>query len=131
MKIIDAVNHLNSLKTVSEKVYPAKMRFAITRNIIKISAETELVEKSRIEICERYAAKDVDGKPMVKDGAYVCGTAEDVAARDAEIKALYNTEIDIDILKIQQQDIEECDTKDRYDIPSISEVIALDFMVEQ
>lgn len=131
MKLIEAINYLNDLKTVADKVYPARMRYAITRNILKISAETELAEKSRIEICGRYAAKDEDGNPLVKDGVYICATDEDAKARDEEVRALYDTDVDIDILKIQQQDLEECDLKDRYDIPSIAEVMALDFMIEQ
>lgn len=113
-----------------EKRFPVKVAYAIVKNIEILKKEFETFERMRIEVCEKYSAKDDNGKPIVKDRTYdIPGNKKQDF--DAELRELADEEIDIDIRMVSISEFEKCDTTDRYDIPTGEDLSILNFMLKE
>lgn len=126
------------LTTLSKKVFPAKLSFAISCNTEMLQRELERAEKERQKICEQYAEKDEEGKPVMTDNvvdgkkvqAYKL-SEENQRGFIEEYNDLLDTEIEIDIRKVKANILDKCETSDRYTIPSVADITALSFMLEE
>lgn len=67
MKLRETQVRLQNLAKLGTKTFPAKLSFAISCNIEKLQKEAEHIEKERKKLCEQYAEKDDDGKPVMVD----------------------------------------------------------------
>lgn len=132
MTVKEAMNHYMELSEIIKKdrKYPQKMRYAIARNYERLGREVEFAEKQREEICTKYANKDEEGNPVISEGSY--GIPKDkMALVNDEMKDMYEVEIDVDIMTIGEQAMAMCENDSRFDIPTISEEMALLFMAAQ
>lgn len=123
------------LMSVADKKLPVKLAYAIGRNIDKLSAEYERTEKERIKLCETFADKDADGKPVmtksVIDGQTVDGyqiTDQDGFA--AQLSDLYATEIDIDLMQAPAAVLDQLDS-DRYDPLTPAQIHDIGWMISE
>lgn len=138
MKLKEAQARLQNLAKLGTKTFPAKLSFAISCNIEKLQKEAEHIEKERKKLCEQYADKDDDGKPVMVDSV-INGVESkeykmDAAARATfgeEYDSLLDTEIDVNIRMVKTEVVEQCERADRYDIPTVAELLALAFMLEE
>lgn len=138
MKLKEAQARLQNLAKLGTKTFPAKLSFAISCNIEKLQKEAEHIEKERKKLCEQYAEKDDDGKPVMVDSV-INGVESkeykmDAAARAAfgeEYDSLLDTEVDVSIRTVKTEVVEQCERADRYDIPTVAELLALAFMLEE
>ena len=138
MKLKEAQARLQNLAKLGTKTFPAKLSFAISCNIEKLQKEAEHIEKERKKLCEQYADKDDDGKPVMVDsvlnGVESKEYKMDAAARAAfgeEYDSLLDTEVDVNIRMAKTEVVEQCERADRYDIPTVAELLALAFMLEE
>lgn len=131
MKLSDIILNYNQLSAATtDATYPVHMSFAISHNLEILQAEAEKAEKERIKLCEMYADKDEDGKAKTEDGSYVISpdNKKDMEIDYAELMA---EEIDLDIRKITESDIEKCDSSERYTVPTLAMLKAMEFMIER
>lgn len=138
MKLKEVQIHLLDLAKLGKKTFPARLSFALSCNIEKLQKEAEHIEKERKKLCGQYAEKDGSGKPIMAD-CVVNGKKSkeykmDEAARAAfaeEYESLMDTEVDVAIWKVKMEVIEQCERAERYDIPTVAELVALAFMLEE
>lgn len=138
MKLKEAQARLQNLAKLGTKTFPAKLSFAISCNIEKLQKEAEHIEKERKKLCEQYADKDDDDKPVMVDSV-INGVESkeykmDAVARAAfgeEYDSLLDTEVDVNIRMVKTEVVEQCERADRYDIPTVAELLALAFMLEE
>lgn len=138
IKLKEAANYATRLATLSKKVFPSKMSFAISYNAEMLQKEVERVEKERLKICEQYAEKDEEGKPVmddnIVDGKKVQSykmSEENQKVFVEEYNDLLENEVELDIRKVKTSILEKCETADRYTIPSVADVAAMAFMLEE
>ena len=75
-----------------------KLNHWVDRWIERIEKEIQFVEKSRIKLCEKYAKKDKEGKPLMKkEKDQQIYDIEDVKGFEKEFGELLEQSIDIDL----------------------------------
>lgn len=128
MKLKEIMRIHEGLVKQSSKVYTAKLGYAISKNMKSFRKAIEEYDENRLKICERYAEKDKDDKPIVKENQYEM-TDESKEIVNEEIKELQEVDTDIDIMKVSFAELERCENVDRYDIPSVADIEDLMFMI--
>lgn len=138
IKLREAVKHAAHLASLSKKVFPSKLSFAISCNTEMLQKEAERAEKERLKICERYAEKDENGKPIMLNNIVNGNKVQEYKINEEGRRALleeYNdlleTEVEIEIRKVNASILEKCETADRYTIPSVADINAMAFMLEE
>lgn len=129
MRLELIIKHCAELLQQKEKTYTAKLGYAISRNIKALQEAVNEYDESRIQICKNYANKDENGKEMIKDGHYDM-TEENEKIVNEELLSLQMMDVDVAIMKVPFSELEECEKKERYTIPSVSDIEALMFMIE-
>ena len=95
---------LNSVIQQNKSVkLPIKFSYAIRKNDNKVMQATTLILESVNDIKIKNAKKDVDGKPIVKNGQYEW---EDSKAYNKEINSFMNEQEEIDIYQCTQADLQ-------------------------
>lgn len=125
------------LTQVSDLVLPSKLSFAISYNMEKFQQEFNRIEKEREKLCERYADKDEDERPVIvnsmvdgmKKQTYKM-SEENSKLFAEEYEGLLDVEVDIEIRTVKKEVVQRCEEADRYNIPSVSQLFALSFMME-
>lgn len=137
MKLSDVKKGANVLAGLAQMTFPGKLKYAVAYNFEKLGREEERIEKQRLELCRTYADKDENGEPiMVKSVAYgkkarsFKMSEENEAAFNKEYADLLETEVDIDIRTVRPEAIDACETSERYNVPSVAQIIGMSFMIE-
>lgn len=138
MKLKEINEKANALAALGNKTFPSKMGYAISCNYEKIIKELEKIEKERIKLCKQYADKDENGNPImdksVVDGKETSSyhmTDENRETFNEEYNELLDSETNIEFRKLNMEIVERCETVDRYDILTVSELYAISFMIEE
>lgn len=138
MKLKEVNEKANELAKLGQKTFPSKMGYAISYNYEKLVKELERIEKERIKLCKQYADKDEEGNPVmdksVIDGKETSSyhmTVENRKVFNEEYNDLLDSETNIEFRKLNMEIVERCETVERYDIPTVSELYALSFMLEE
>lgn len=138
MKERDVTKNYRNLAGIGNLVLPSKLSFAISCNIEKLKKEAERIEKERKKLCEQYAEKDAEGKPVMVDSVIEGHKTQEYKMSDddkkmflEEYESLLDEEVEISIRTIKQEVLEKCETADRYNIPTVSQLIAMSFMIEE
>lgn len=138
MKLKDVNKNLNALVRLGEKAFPAKLGFAITCNIEELQRELEHIEKERKKLCEQYAEKDEEGKAVTVDSIINNQKTREYKMTDEnrelfgkEYADFLETEVEVGIRTVKQEVIEHCETQERYNIPSVAEIMWMGFMLEE
>lgn len=138
MKLKEVQTRLKGLAALGQKTFPSKLSFAVSYNIEKFQSEAERIEKERRKLCEQYAEKDDDEKPVMVDSVINGNTVkeykmdeEDLKAFNEEYESLLETEVDIEIRTVKAEVIEQCEKVNRYDIPTVAELLVMSFMLKE
>jgi 3-phosphoglycerate kinase len=135
MKLKDILQNYNNLIRTGllKQAFPAKIGYAIGKNALELEKEKNIYEKERVKLCEQLCKKDKDGKPVtIKQEDSVTYDLDEEANLELqkELEELLETETEINLHKINPKELEKLDTSDRYYTPSATELIAIDFMIE-
>lgn len=134
MKLKDITNRHNLLLKIGHLTLPRKVSTAIARNLVKLEKETELYNKQRLDIANRYAKKDDKGDfILTKDenvSSYTFENKENEVAFRAEVKDLNETEIDVDIMKFDAAELERCEMVERYDFLTPVQEASIEWMID-
>lgn len=79
--------------------------YHIMKNVKAISAELADYEKQRISLCEKYANKGEDGKPIINEKQNYDISIENMKALHDELEKLRAEVVDIPIKKISLEEI--------------------------
>lgn len=138
MKLKEVQVRFGNLMNLGKKTFPSKMSFAISCNIEKMQKEMEHIEQERKKLCEQYTEKDEDGKAVMVSSIVNGREAKEYKMNDEnrnafseEFEELLDTEIDIDIRTVKTEVIEQCEKVNRYDIPTVAELLAMSFMLTE
>lgn len=126
MKLSDVRVRYQNLWELSKKKLPHKLAYAIAKNILKLEAEGKLIEERRMDIIHTYAKKDEDGKLITNGINYELGDNAEIFNK--EFNDFLETETVVDIHTVNSQ-ILEISEDPRYDVLTVTELIALDFML--
>ena len=128
IKLAEVKTRHRSLCLLGNKKLPIKLSYAIGKNIMKLQGEMEDIEKARINLIQQYAEKEGDGTYKVVDGHYELG--DNAEKFSDEYKEFLDTEQEIDIRTVPEEVVESMDDS-RYDVLTVAEMIALEFMLEK
>lgn len=131
MKLGEVKGRFAGLLKISEKTFPAKVSYAIARNLKLLEKEYKDLEEQRLKICESYADKDKDGKAVTrqKDGNTVYVFSEEAQEQlNKEYAELLDEEIDIDIHTVDVKELDKCEESERFDTPTAADYMAMEFM---
>ena len=98
--IITTYTNLASLRESSQQRFPARVSFAITRNIRLLQPIVEDFDASRRELILQY------GTPTGEDDQYIIN---DIPAFNKEASDLENADTEVNLTKINISDIESLD----------------------
>ena len=137
MTLKEVKERFEALKTLAEMVLPGKLKYAVAYNLEKLQRETERMEGQRLELCRRYAEKDKDGKPVMLQSVvdnqkteHFKMSAENQDEFNREYQELLDMEVDIDIRTVRPEVIDRCEESDRYNIPTVAQILWMSFMIE-
>ncbi|MGN0416924.1 hypothetical protein [Anaerostipes faecalis] len=135
MKLGEIRGRLEGLLKVAEKTFPAKVNYAVAKNLKMLESEFKELEEQRIKICESYADKDKDGKAKTETVKTNNGeTMVYVFSGDAqeqcnkEYADLLGEEIDLDIHTVDVAELDKCDESERFNVPTATDYMAMEFM---
>lgn len=134
----DVNKKYQGLVKLAKLVFPSKLNFAVSCNLEILGKEFERIEKEREKLCERFAEKDKDGNPVMADCIVNGVKTQEYKISDAdrrelneEYLALLEAEVDLPIRVVKMEEIEKCETAERYDIPTVAQMSAMAFMLEE
>ena len=130
IKLGELKEMVTGLYAIQEKRFPVKISYAIAKNVKKLAEEHADYEKQRIKLCEEFANKDNDGNPVSVDGKYDIPN-DSLKEFNDSVNELRDTEIDVDIHSVSFSELDKCDTNERYDIPTVSDVSSMEFMLKE
>ena len=128
MTLIEVSNKLNLLSTLASLKLPYKLSYAIAKNVATFQTEVEIIEKERKKLIEDYAVKDDKGEPVIEDNQYKIKEGK-MAEFNAEFTYYMQTEVDIEVFTIPETVLDSEDS--RFDVLTVAQIIALDFMIEK
>ena len=128
MTLIEAINRQRILVEFANKKLPYKLAYAISKNLVKLQSEVEIIEASRKNIIDTYSVKDENGESIVEDNHYKIEDGK-VEEFNAEIQNLMLTETEVDITTVPESVLDLDDS--RFDALTVAQIVALDFMIEQ
>lgn len=133
MKLNEVQGKLKFLLGLADKNLPVRISYAIAKNIKLLNKECGEMEEQRIKLCEKYAKKDENGKAVIiengDDSAYDI-VQENKQQLQEEYKELLFADADLELHMVDMQEFEKCDCSDRYDVLTVAEYAALDFMIK-
>ena len=126
MTLSEVIVNTRNLNTVANKVLPGKLSYAIAKNLIKLNAEVELIEKGRMDLINQHVEKDEEGKPVVVDGNYKLG--DNAEKFNEEYNEYLATETEVEIMTVDPEIFDKLDAP-RYDGLTSTQMMAIDFMI--
>jgi hypothetical protein len=130
IKLNELESNIRAINCLGAKKLPIKLSYILSKNAKKLIEEYELMSEQRVKILEKDCVRDKENKPALdKDNAY---TYPDEATKNnmlKELQELFDTETDVDIVKISCETLEMCNGE-KFDILTLNEISALDFMIE-
>lgn len=115
-----------TISSITSKKLPIKLSYAISKNMVVLESEAKVIDDNRIKLAQTYAEKNEDGSPKVINNSYVI---DDIESFNKELSEYYKSETNIEVCKIDSNELDKLDDP-RYDVLSPSEIMALQFMLE-
>lgn len=109
-----------------KKLFPAEVNLAIARNSITLENQMKYHRESVKTLVERFALKDEEGNPVVKNNEYKFETKEDEKAFIQEVSELDKVEMEFEVTKVKYEVLND----GKHDEPTAYDLVALDFMLE-
>lgn len=121
-KILNTINVLGNLNNTQ---LPIKLAYAISKNINKIDIELKTYNDEKVKLINKYAEKDKEGKVISNEHGHIIIEEKHKEDWNNDISELLSIENEIDIHKIQLDDLLNAN----YNI-SPAELSMIDFMIE-
>nr|DAE09612.1 MAG TPA: Protein of unknown function (DUF1617) [Siphoviridae sp. ctDtx1] len=102
-KIVNSIHVLSKLTNMDLNI---KVSYAVAKNISKIEKELEVYNKEKSKLINKYGEKDEEGKLKKNEDETV--KIIDTESWDKDIKELLEFENEIDIHKINEEDLFKC-----------------------
>ena len=134
MKLNDVLVKATQLEYLAKKQLPVRLSYAIGRNRDVFAKEYQRYETERIKMCEMFADKDEDGKPIVENNNYQMTDEARQELNEALEEFRNTTEVDIDIYKYNKKLdtlLNELDGNSRYDAMSADDLRLLSFIIDE
>ena len=116
------------LSQIANKRLPVKLAYAVGRNLTKLSPEYETAETQRTKLCEEYAERGDDGKPVMVSGNYQIA-ADRAEEFQAQINDLFDMDVEVELMKVDTAVLDALDA-DRYDPLTPAQIMAIGWMIE-
>ena len=138
IKVMDIIVKTAQLNAIAGKKMPIRMSYAVSKNREVFAKEVDKYETERIKLCNAYADKDADGKPVIaereengqKVSEYIF-TKENREELEKALADFRDMEVHLAIQKINMKDLEKIDESDRFDALSPIELESLYFMIDE
>lgn len=121
-KILNTINVLGNLNNTQ---LPIKLAYAISKNINKIDIELKTYNDEKAKLINKYAEKDKEGNVISDEHGHIIIEEKHKEDWNNDISELLSIENEIDIHKIQLDDLLNAN----YNI-SPAELSMIDFMIE-
>lgn len=134
MKLADVLVKATQLEYLARKQLPVRLSYAIGRNRDAFAKEYQRYEAERIKMCEMFADKDEDGKPIVENNNYQMTDEARQELNEALEEFRNTTEVDIEIYKYNKKLdtlLNELDGNSRYDALSADDLRLLSFIIDE
>lgn len=134
MKLADVLVKSTQLEYLARKQLPVRLSYAVGRNRDAFAKEYQRYEAERIKMCEMFADKDADGKPIVENNNYKMTDEARQELNQALEEFRNTTEVDIDIYKYNKKLdtlLNELDGNSRYDAMSADDLRLLSFIIDE
>lgn len=102
-RLANSIDVLNKLTTMDLNI---KVSYVVAKNISKIDKELEIYNKEKSKLIEKYGEKDEDGKLKIREDGKI--NIVDLENWNKDIKELNEIENEIDIHKINEEDLFKC-----------------------
>lgn len=133
MKSNEIESRLLALLKLGDKTLPFKLSYAIGRNTENLEKEYNRINAERVKICEGFAAKDEEGKARTKinDGksVFVFEKSEDEQRAVDAYNEILEIETDVNIFAVSIEDIERCESSEKYSALTVKEQREIMFMI--
>ncbi len=127
MKIKKAKETNEKLSTITTKKLPIKMSFAIQKNAKRIKEIVDFANERQNDIIERCAERDDKGNFVPsEDGKGIRIADAETFMKD--MNELMETDMDIELVKINMEDVERCD-EERFDSLTPNDLEAIEDMI--
>ena len=121
-KLLNTINVLGNLNNIQ---LPIKLAYAISKNINKIDIELKTYNDEKVKLINKYAEKDKEGNVISDEHGHIIIEEKHKEDWNNDISELLSIENEIDIHKIQLDDLLNAN----YNI-SPAELSMIDFMIE-
>lgn len=121
-KILNTINVLGNLNNTQLNI---KLAYAISKNINKIDIELKTYNDEKAKLINKYAEKDKEGNVISDEHGHIIIEEKHKEDLNNDISELLSIENEIDIHKIQLDDLLNAN----YNI-SPAELSMIDFMIE-
>lgn len=101
------VNSVGVLSKLNNMKLNIKVSYAVAKNISKIEKELEIYNKEKAKLIDKYGEKDEEGNLKVDEAGNI--EIIDKENWSKEFKELLEIENEIDIHKINEEDLFKCD----------------------
>lgn len=132
MKYEKIMDRYKVLLAVGKLALPRPVSTAIARNMVNLEKEVSFILQQKRDIANRFAKKD-EKEQFVLDETqqnYVFDSEEDKNNFLRELQELEACEVEVDIMKFNINDLQSCDTTDRYDILTPIQEASLNWMID-
>jgi len=124
MKNAEIIKNINALGTFTKDKVPAKLSFAIVKNLNKLKVVYQDYDQARIALVNAYSKKDDKGNNLKDGNGFEILKEEYVSNWDEEIKELLEIEIDFEIHFINFSILENLQL-------AVSDMDAIEFMIKE
>jgi len=118
------IMYLNTLQKCADMNLPAKLRFAIAKNMATLSNDYKIYAEELTKLYNKFGEKDDDGNLVQNENnpiPNIKNEHKDIFGK--EIADLLNIEVDIDIHHVEESDLFFDD--ERYDIITPNNIVGL------
>ena len=125
---IEIINVMNILDKYSNKKFPQKIGYAITRNLMIVSKEYQVYEtqlKKILEAYNDYIVKDDTGNIVTNNGGIPAVKEEKSDEFNTELADLLNIRVNLDLYLIDEEYFNYDDKAGLYDVLSAKEIFTL------
>jgi len=88
----------NKTQSIMSKEFTATTSFQLARIFSKLESESKIYFSEKQKLANKYAIKDNDGKPVIKDGNYTISNVDEFSK---ELNELLEIEIELGLDKIK------------------------------
>lgn len=107
MKLAEVQILIGAIDNMRTKAFPAKVSYALYRNRERLARIAESIEKTRIDILNKYVNKNAIGEPISDEQGAASLTTENLKLFTKEFNELLRQEADVELYMIDFSLIED------------------------